>query len=458
MNVTLQSLFSLTSFNENPSGGGLAGIIGRIFEALKAEDTKPFEPYELENFQIIKEKFRKYKEQHDCHEFAQFLINTLNEEERGEAIKPERLDFKQVLRDVQVTKIIDYAQLLDREEKKELKITTTTTSTSINTTTTTATTRARSPFFVAATPQKETSRAKVFPKNPFMGMLISSLHFDQCNHRSSTTQSFLDISLSITQRRHCTLTDCLDQFTMQEEVREVECSACEKQKGKKVLRTAKKQFKILRAPPVLCLHIRRLTCNNMYGPKKVENEVSFPFLLDIAPYCDSNNPIPTQTTKPKSISDTLAQFDNEMSFLSMSVEARLPESNRKILSGGSHGFIPNPRTSSSNGSTNGHTATKTAVAASNGNSKKTGQSHPKRMYELTSVIVHHGSHDGGHYTVYRRSNNDNDKWVYISDDVVREAEEKEVARAQAYMLYYEKRELRTPLMQKRIDVNSSKKT
>ncbi len=62
-------------------------------------------------------------------------------------------------------------------------------------------------------------------------------------------------------------------------------------------------------------------------------------------------------------------------------------------------------------------------------------------YALRAVIVHHGSHMGGHYTAYRRIDTDNSlpegKWIYASDDHVRECSIKEVLGASAYILIYD---------------------
>jgi len=73
----------------------------------------------------------------------------------------------------------------------------------------------------------------------------------------------------------------------------------------------------------------------------------------------------------------------------------------------------------------------------------------KQLYHLTSVIVHHGNHLGGHYAVYRklltsplrepsRNEEEQREWVYISDERVRPVSVSEVLKSQAYMLYYEK--------------------
>jgi len=78
-------------------------------------------------------------------------------------------------------------------------------------------------------------------------------------------------------------------------------------------------------------------------------------------------------------------------------------------------------------------------------------------YNLASVIVHHGSAYGGHFTTYRklltktamqdqeyneflRGNTEEEakaNWVHISDEQCLPATEREVLESPAYMLFYE---------------------
>lgn len=71
-------------------------------------------------------------------------------------------------------------------------------------------------------------------------------------------------------------------------------------------------------------------------------------------------------------------------------------------------------------------------------------------YILQSVIVHHGSADGGHYTTYRRlSTLDRsvaaqgllsdriNSWVHVSDDEVMPVTVDEVLNSEAYLLFYQ---------------------
>ena len=59
-------------------------------------------------------------------------------------------------------------------------------------------------------------------------------------------------------------------------------------------------------------------------------------------------------------------------------------------------------------------------------------------YELSSVVVHGGSLSGGHYTAYVRHDG---QWFFVSDSTVKEASfERDVCRAEAYMLFYDREE------------------
>jgi ubiquitin carboxyl-terminal hydrolase 22/27/51 len=55
------------------------------------------------------------------------------------------------------------------------------------------------------------------------------------------------------------------------------------------------------------------------------------------------------------------------------------------------------------------------------------------MYELSSVIVHKGKIDSGHYVSYSREGND---WFMFDDSKVVLASEAEVLAAEAYLLFY----------------------
>jgi ubiquitin carboxyl-terminal hydrolase 22/27/51 len=55
------------------------------------------------------------------------------------------------------------------------------------------------------------------------------------------------------------------------------------------------------------------------------------------------------------------------------------------------------------------------------------------VYELSSVIVHKGKIDSGHYVSYSREGND---WFMFDDSKVVRVSEAEVLAAEAYLLFY----------------------
>lgn len=58
------------------------------------------------------------------------------------------------------------------------------------------------------------------------------------------------------------------------------------------------------------------------------------------------------------------------------------------------------------------------------------------LYQLASVVLHHGSACGGHFTTLRRSGGGG-QWLHVSDDVVTPVTTPQVERSQAYMLIYD---------------------
>jgi len=67
------------------------------------------------------------------------------------------------------------------------------------------------------------------------------------------------------------------------------------------------------------------------------------------------------------------------------------------------------------------------------------------VYNLKAVIVHYGEPNSGHYLTYRKL--DGERWMFASDDMVRLAQQGEVCRQQAYLLFYEKESVRDSLLQ-----------
>ena len=51
------------------------------------------------------------------------------------------------------------------------------------------------------------------------------------------------------------------------------------------------------------------------------------------------------------------------------------------------------------------------------------------------MVEHQGSYSGGHYIAYVRLES---TWFRMSDDLVKEVDEAEVLKSQAYMLFYKR--------------------
>lgn len=64
-------------------------------------------------------------------------------------------------------------------------------------------------------------------------------------------------------------------------------------------------------------------------------------------------------------------------------------------------------------------------------------------YKLISVILHFGDAYNGHFTVFRRSPRNPERWVYLSDQEVKYVSTETVMNSYAYMLFYEKLDLHT---------------
>lgn len=81
-----------------------------------------------------------------------------------------------------------------------------------------------------------------------------------------------------------------------------------------------------------------------------------------------------------------------------------------------------------------HRKTQTAKSSAviNGNHNANSPSN-SLIYELSSVIVHKGKIDSGHYVSYSREGSD---WFLFDDSKVVLVSEAEVLDANAYLLYY----------------------
>ncbi|CAH8863989.1 unnamed protein product [Trichobilharzia szidati] len=108
----------------------------------------------------------------------------------------------------------------------------------------------------------------------FFGDLESVISYEGCEHRSSTVDPFLDLSLDVIQRGSTSLEACLTSYFRPESIDGlIWCSQCN------VGRPAVKQFSLLHLPNVLCFYLKR--CHH---DTKINTSITFPVELDMAPY------------------------------------------------------------------------------------------------------------------------------------------------------------------------------
>lgn len=92
----------------------------------------------------------------------------------------------------------------------------------------------------------------------------------------------------------CSVHSCLNNFTQAELMtgnNKVGCSACSERingkDGKTINTNATKQFLISSPPAVLILHLKRFQVGPRCMFRKMTKHVSFPLVLDLAPFCAS---------------------------------------------------------------------------------------------------------------------------------------------------------------------------
>lgn len=230
----------------------------------------------------------------------------------------------------------------------------------------------------------------------FGGVLRSTVTCSVCKNTTTTLDPFTDLSLDIRSAAvtikkkklslingtttvkevlPMDLTECLDRFTSPETLSadSYTCRKCDK------AQEAEKRLRLHSLPPVLPVHLKRFShSKTLAQSSKVDTKIRFSFTLDLAPY----------TAGPKQ-----KQKQNEQS----------------------------NRTSRSDAQ----------------NDVDKGTAHPEPTYVLSSVIVHKGKIDNGHYISYSRQD---DEWFRFDDSMVVQVNEKEVLGAEAYMLFYVVRE------------------
>lgn len=229
----------------------------------------------------------------------------------------------------------------------------------------------------------------------FSGLLKSTVTCPSCKTTTTTLDPFMDLSLDIRstaisfkkqklklangttgakETAPMDLTECLDRFTSAE-ILSSDSYHCRKCSSSQ---TATKKLSLSRLPPVVPIHLKRFSHSKSSShSSKVETKIRFPFSLDLTSY--------TTSSSAKSKDEKIRNGDSKAN-------------------------------------------------DSSGDATES----PKPIYELSSVIVHKGKIDNGHYISYSRQG---DEWFRFDDSMVVQVDEKEVLGAEAYMLFYVVHEL-----------------
>jgi ubiquitin carboxyl-terminal hydrolase 22/27/51 len=242
----------------------------------------------------------------------------------------------------------------------------------------------------------------------FAGILKSTVTCAACKNTTATYDPFVDLSLDIksaavsVKKKKLSmingtttvkevlpmdLTECLDRFTAPETLSSdsYHCRKCNS------AQKAEKRLKLSSLPPVLPVHLKRFSHSQKNSTSsKIDTKIRFPFTLNLDPY----------TSPPKQPkSNTTTNNDEDTSKKSKSKEKDKEKEKEKEA--------------------------KAAAAA------EAAKIEP--LYTLSSVIVHKGKIDSGHYVSYARQG---EEWFRFDDSMVVRVDEKEVLGAEAYMLFY----------------------
>lgn len=256
-----------------------------------------------------------------------------------------------------------------------------------------------------ATKEEKAEECPCVIHQTFCGIMRSTVACSKCKNVTSAFDPFIDLSLDVksntphskksaaaplkkngaggAQQQTIDLSECLDRFTSPEQLAATDytCRECN------APQTATKRLSLSRLPAVLPIHLKRFSHSKTLATSvKLDTRVHFPTTLDLAPY--------SSRTRPKK-----------------AVAAQ---------------------ESAANGS-------KAAGEVDGGEGEEAVAPVPSRpVYELSSVIVHKGKMDNGHYVSYAR---EGDEWFLFDDSKVVLVEEREVLGAEAYMLFYVIREI-----------------
>lgn len=301
-------------------------------------------------------------------------------------------------------------------------------------------TRAASHTATAATTQSQLEKewdADERNSNPFAGRLVSKISCKRCKIERAQTHNFIDLSLAIPQGSETappSLENCLNLFTKPEELTGVRCDRCiallreERRHATKRLPTRKPE-------PTAGLKPTHELLGPLFGMQS--DGIKFPLVAG----SNKSNKVPQGSCVSVSATDRWSPV--------LLAEKRLSiaKSPRALC-------LHIQRLVAQSGFRDTTYVKRDDKVGFGFNLDLSPYCEPGCgiSYTLAAVIVHHGSEDGGHFTVYRKviesklrqragwasTGGTEGDWVLISDELCESVTKDQVLKAPAYMLFYEK--------------------
>lgn len=269
------------------------------------------------------------------------------------------------------------------------------------------------------------------------------------------TISYSDWSTTIAPRYQCdegecSVQSCLNNFTAIELMtgnNKVGCEACTERingkDGKSVNTNATKQFLISSPPAVLILHLKRFQMGARFMFRKLTRHVTFPFLLDIAPFCGTKvKKLPNVDKRQKKLLYSLYGIVEHSGGMHGGhyvayVKVR-PEMSKEDIR---WKFIPQGSKAELDQTDEQRVRIEEALAKAR--ERMANDSDDALSQSSSDLNEDEGAVGGSHYQDSIDKEADKvvpppGKWYYVSDSRVTEVSEDAVLKAQAYLLFYER--------------------
>jgi ubiquitin C-terminal hydrolase len=262
-----------------------------------------------------------------------------------------------------------------------------------------------------------------FAENPFAGRLVSKISCRGCKNERSQTHSFIDLSLAIpsgTEAKRPSLANCLDLFTKAEELTGVRCDRCIEH------RREQRRHAVGRLASV-GTHCEQIELAKRLVAETKSNTVTLKAPIGVL-----------SVERWSTVIEKVLRAEKKLS-IAKSPRALCLHIQRLVAQPGYRDTTFVKRND------------QVEFPADLDLSDYCERKETPIKYKLAAVIVHHGSEDGGHFTVYRRllteaqnkrvtrpSPGEESDWVHISDEICHRVTEAKVLNAPAYMLFYEK--------------------